>query len=673
MQKGNVILKLTWYYNRLKSMSAGEIAWRLKKLSWQMSNRIFNKAHASSFAKSCSGTTRIVDMISETSFYGLADINKKDCLPEWVCSTIESADRLMDHRFKYLALGEICLGDEIDFNYEYKHNIKTPLVYAPWMDYRDTQSYGDFKYFWEVPRLQHLITLSKAYYLTGKDEYADEVVKQLEAFIEQCPYLLGVNWTMPMEPAIRLISISWITAFIKDYLSSRPQACNLMELIINSHLGYITKNYAAFSSANNHLVGEAAGAFVASICFSGMKGMDRVRQQAYEILCREIKHQHYLDGVNKEQAVHYQIFCFDFFLISGLLGRANGIDFPAEYWDILEKSASFISAVSNDDLSIKQIGDSDDGKVVVLSEGQYEEAHSILAASAVLFSRKDFAEQAKVFDERSFWLLGENAKSKFDDVKKISDSEQNPDSFSEGGYYVLGGAPVEAKIIFDCGPLGFESIAAHGHADSLSFTLDAYGKQFLVDPGTYTYVADDPFRDYFRSTSAHNTVAIDGKDQSKIAGAFLWKTKADSVLEGFESSELFDKVTGWHDGYCRLDDPVIHRRSVELNKKESVILVEDRIESKASHSIEQYFHLSPDCEIKDSGNNSYQIINGDDAIVVTFDSKMDIEIISGSVEPIGGWVSYVYDRKIASNTIRCYAVLEGDQTLLTRIVLAHSK
>lgn len=615
-------------------------------------------------------STQIVDMIDNTSFYGLADINKEDCPLQWIDGSVAAADKLMEHRFELFALGEISLGDDIDFNYEYKNKIKTPLEFGPWLDYRDTKVFGDFKYFWEVPRFQHLITLSKAYYLTGKNEYADEVVKQLEEFIKQCPYLLGVNWTMPMESGIRLISISWIVAFLKDYLRSRPEKCALIEQVIKSHLHHITNNYAAFSSANNHLVGEAAGAFVASICFFGMEGMGKVRRKAYDILCREIIHQHYSDGVNKEQAVHYQIFCFEFFLISALLGRANGIDFPKEYWEMLEKSASFISAVTNEDLSIKQIGDSDDGKVIVLSEGQYEEAHSILATSSVLFDRIDFAEKAKVFDEKSFWLLGKKGKADFDNIKKLSDSKQNPNSFSEGGYYILGSdGPKEVKIIFDCGPLGFESIAAHGHADSLSFTLDAYGKEFLIDPGTYTYIADDPFRNYFRSTSAHNTVVIDGQDQSEIAGPFIWKHKARSFIKNFEDNGDIVRVTGWHDGYEALDDPVVHERSLSLSKEKGSLLVEDIFRCDGSHEVTLNFHFSRSCSITRTSERNYQINNGNKSIELCVDGMLTDTLILGDNDTLSGWSSDKYDQKFSIYTLSCCGKITGRSVIKTAINL----
>ena len=119
----------------------------------------------------------------------------------------------------------------------------------------------------------------------------------------------------------------------------------------------------------------------------------------------------------------------------------------------------------------------------------------------------------------------------------------------------------------DAGPLGYRSIAAHGHADALSFTLSVGGEEFLIDPGTYAYHTQERWRRYFRGTAAHNTVRIDGLDQSVPGGNFMWLRHARSACSLWLSSTEQDSFEGWHDGYMRLEDPVKHRRLIELDKK----------------------------------------------------------------------------------------------------------
>src|SRR6185295_2959480 len=124
------------------------------------------------------------------------------------------------------------------------------------------------------------------------------------------------------------------------------------------------------------------------------------------------------------------------------------------------------------------------------------------------------------------------------------------------------------------------------HADALSFTLSAGGLEFLVDTGTYAYHTQPEWRQYFRGTAAHNTVRIDGEDQSLQGGAFLWLAKANAGVRSFASSASRDEFEGWHDGYLRLPDPVLHRRRLMLDKRSRSILIEDRLEMRGSHLVE---------------------------------------------------------------------------------------
>jgi hypothetical protein len=663
-------VNIFWYYRRLTAMGYGEIAWRIRRVLWQIVARFLHRRWERQYHSSADSHIA-PDAVDKIRFYGLSDIKSEDVPRNWVESTVAAADELLLHRYGCFALCRLDLGKEISWNREYKRGIDTPLLFGPWMDYRDTESYGDFKYFWELPRFQHLITLAKAYCLTGKEEYAKEVVTQIDGFVRQSPYLLGVNWIMPMEASIRLISVGWITVFLREYLKKNAQACVLIGRLVRSHVDYITKNYAAYSSANNHLIAEAAGVFIAAICFGNLKGIRNNRDKAYQILCEEIIRQNYEDGVNKEQAVHYQILAFNFLLLAGLLGRANGVEFPDQYWKMLEKQAAFLAAIADDNCLLPEIGDSDDGRAVLLSETDSNPVQSILATSSVLFNRADFKARAGYFDETSFWLLGREGQKQFDDIKNQSATTDQPARFEQGGYYVLTeGNSAKVKIVFDCGPLGFGAIAAHGHADSLSFTLGAYNLPFFIDPGTYTYIATDSFRNYFRSTAAHNTVVIDSENQSDIAGPFLWTKKANSFVQEWEDNDRHIKIVGWHDGYCRLSDPVIHRRSIDFDKGNAVVVIMDFIESNASHMVEQYFHFAPECVVERLSENRFRIISGSDAVELLTDENTTAKIVSASESPISGWASRSYDMKEPITTIICRTTCAGNRYLTTRIRLS---
>ena len=61
------------------------------------------------------------------------------------------------------------------------------------------------------------------------------------------------------------------------------------------------------------------------------------------------------------------------------------------------------------------------------------------------------------------------------------------------------------------------------------------GTDVLADPGTYCYHGEPRWRSYFRSTLAHNTIEVGGRDQSTSGGPFLWTRHARSRLIELET------------------------------------------------------------------------------------------------------------------------------------------
>lgn len=134
----------------------------------------------------------------------------------------------------------------------------------------------------------------------------------------------------------------------------------------------------------------------------------------------------------------------------------------------------------------------------------------------------------------------------------------------------------------DCAELGLGSIAAHGHADALSIAVRAYGTDVLVDPGTYDYYSHPEWRNHFRSTRAHNTVEIDGLDQSTRLGNFMWGQRAVASCSAWSATQGGHSFEGQHDGYQRLPNPVLHRRRVELDDARREIVVSDELQGEGA-------------------------------------------------------------------------------------------
>jgi hypothetical protein len=145
------------------------------------------------------------------------------------------------------------------------------------------------------------------------------------------------------------------------------------------------------------------------------------------------------------------------------------------------------------------------------------------------------------------------------------------------------------QAIIDAGPFG-PGGAGHSHADTLSLVLRSGGDEILVDPGTYTYVGDPKWREWFRGTDAHNTIRIDGLDQATASGPFRWTNRPEVTILSWKTNSERDLL----EAECRYGG-FVHRRMVEFQKPDRFVIVDEISGPAGDHEIEQLWHLaSPD-------------------------------------------------------------------------------
>jgi hypothetical protein len=591
--------------------------------------------------------------------------------PERLPQIVARAEKLCGHRVSLFDLEDWDLGGLINWHKDYKLSVVAPLEYGKTMDFRNPALAGNVDYVWELNRHQHLVTLAKAYYLTGEERFAKECVEQISSWTESNPYLMGINWNSCLGVGIRLISWLWVAYFIRG---SRYQDETFWARYLTSvwqQADFIQDNYAAHSSANNHLIGEATGVFLVSLCFPQFAEAGKWKQASFQIISEEICRQTFSDGVNQEQTTAYQTFSMALFLLAALTGKRAGVEFSAECWERFKAACEFLAASMDCSGHVPNLGDSTDGRAVLLDETEeFPPVKSLLAIGGDHFKSNPFMTRAGGFPETAFWLLGKEAERRFRGLEeKPAECSR---AFPEGGYYILrrGTTPEdEMVLVFDCGPLGYLSVAAHGHADALSFTLSACGKRFFIDPGTYIYFVEQEWRNYFRGTAAHNTLRIDGQDQALIGGNFFWIDHYDTKVEKWESNSEWDYVQGTHTGYLRLPDPVLCRRAIHLDKMKGIVEIRDSVEARRTHLVEQFFHLAPECAVCNQAGPIWRVRNGRCVLQVEFDRTAKVELLFGSTDPILGWESPGYGRKHPSPTLRATASMRGSRRLITRIML----
>jgi len=591
------------------------------------------------------------------------------------------ADMVASNRLNIFNLEGADLGQRIDWNRDYASGKSARLDYAPSIDYRDFGVAGDAKFVWEPNRHQHLVVLARAYRATGEKRYAEKVIEQIESWIDACPFGRGMNWRSPLELAIRLINWCWALDMIAPSGMLTPQVWAVIAPCVELHVREIESKYSRYSSANNHLIGEAAGVFIASRFLPGLPKAAARAEKSHRILIGELERQTYADGGNREQALGYHMFVLEFFVLAGLTGRATGMPLPASYWSRLEGMFDYLAAFAEGGDRLPMYGDCDDGYVLDVG-GWTDRPRSLLALGAGLFDRLDFADQCQGQTEPVYWLLGAEAHQRVAAQAAAGSAVERIESraLSDSGYYLLQAGSVcpdrRISLTFDCGDLGFGSLAAHGHADALSITLRAFGEDLLVDPGTYDYFTYPAFRDYFRSTRAHNTAVIDDQNQSVMTGSFLWGKRAAARLVEWRPRFDGGRVVGEHDGYTRLSDPLMHRRAVELHAiagdrdgGAGSIEICDRFFAKGAHRASVCFHFSDQVRVEALGDNRF-VARGDYCeLICEFDADVSVESATGTTDPIRGWVSRGYHHRRPATTLTASRSFVGDSSMTTRIKL----
>jgi hypothetical protein len=589
---------------------------------------------------------------------------------------VAAADRISSGLLDVFALRGAQMGSPPRWNRDPRTGIEAPLAFGKELDYGDPDLVGDIKYLWEPNRHQHLVTLAQAFALTHSKRYFDTIQEHLDSWFVACPYGYGPNWASALEAALRLIN--WAVAWQlvgKETLERQPDFRDRWLKSVYQHAQFIRGWLSLHSSANSRLIGEAAGVFVAGLAWPHWPAARAWVETGKAILEREALAQNAPDGVNREQALWYQQFVLDFLVTALLAGKANGQWFSADYESRVEAMMDFIASVMDAGGNVPMIGDADDGMVCRFSPDEILSPHkSLLSLGAILFKRGDFKLKARTLDDRARWLLGAAADAEFERLDAEKTRLPLRQAFAEGGYFVLGcefDTPNEIRVVADAGPLGYRSSAAHGHADALSFTLSAGGREFLIDPGTYAYHTQERWRQYFRGTAAHNTVRIDALDQSVSGGDFIWLRKARAACSLWLSSTEHDCFEGWHDGYMRLDDPVKHRRLIQLHKKARHVVLEDTLEMEDEHDVELLFHCHEQCHV-DALPGGYLVVRNGISLRLMLPQVGNSTSAThrGSLAPISGWVSRAFDRREPTTTIVWRARFSGPVRLRTEIAVS---
>lgn len=579
---------------------------------------------------------------------------------DWVENAIAEAESICSHRIALLGRGEIGLGSQPNWHTDPITGRVWPVRF--WFDYDPVgdASLGDVKNVNELNRHQFLVRLGKAFFLTGEERYAAEALALIDSWLEQNPEGLGINWQSSLELAIRSLSWLWTVFFILEARCFDEQAARRIGHSLFAQLRHVAAYPSTYSSPNTHLIGEAAALFVAGSLFSEAEEARAWRRDGSSLLIEQIEAQVLPEGVHGELSTYYHCYALDFYLQALLLARRLEDPFPHHVWLAAERMTDFLLHVSHPDGSIPLIGDDDGGRALAIEARHYRSFRDALSTGVVLFCRPDFKHQSGGFHEETLWTTGEEGWRIYRAVRGAPPRETSR-GFAQAGYYTQrsGWGPSDSHLVFDCGGMGLLS-GGHAHADALSLVLFAHGAPLLIDPGTYVYNAAPPWRSFFRSTRAHNTVTVDGRDQGDSSGTFAWSRRAPArLLKRFVHAGI-EFLEAEHQGYNLGPGGVIHRRRLLYCPSGYWVIADDfrggaapaaagaQAPPGAEHLFEFYYHLPAGAELglheAEGAPVNVLVRNGSGGLLLYFDATVQssASIRCGDIDPVQGWVSRSY-------------------------------
>jgi hypothetical protein len=660
--------KLGWYARRLRGMSPAEIAWRFREQAIRRAwaRRQVRPAGLESLPPLAGAGSAEARRFTSVLPPGTADLVPGQAR----AAIVADASRLLAGEWEMLGVVRTDMERPDWFSDPVTGRRSAPAAYAFSLDQRDESAVGNVKQVWEVNRLQHLTLLAVAWYLTGEDAYARRVADQLDSWWRENPFLSGINWTSGIELGVRLINFAWLRRLLDGW----PGVADLFEhndLAVRQvrwHQEFLAAFESRGSSANNHVIAEAAGQLAASCAFPWFAESERWRRDSARLLERELAHNTFPSGINRELASDYHGFVAELGFFAAIEAAAAGVPLSDATWRLLCAMTDCMAALVDERLRPPRQADSDEGRVALLDAPEHNRWPALLSLGDALFGRLGWwpAVAPDAGGVLAAALLGSTGKSRV-----VTDRPSaRPFRFADAGISILRTNARDTPEIWvrcDGGPHGFGSIAAHAHADALSVEVRHGGIDILADPGTYCYHGEPEWRSYFKSTIAHNTVEIGGQSQSAEGGAFMWSRHASAYEIGAAGSSL--NWTAEHDGYQVLSPQARHRRSVRLDPDARAVDIIDVIDG-GGHQVRMAYHFGPLVRVSLDGTTAGlswpgTVTRGEARLALP--AELEWHAFRGSEDPILGWYSAGLGHKTPAVTLVGAGRCQQDAPFITKI------
>ena len=523
---------------------------------------------------------------------------------------------------------------------------KEPLQH--WTDYEThpqllTNLYSpvpDIKLLWEPARFGWAYILGRAYYISGKEKYAEAFWKYFECFIDGNPPYLGPHWMNGQEVAIRLMTLVWTIQAFEGAAASNPDrhARLIQSLAIHAARIPPTLVYAR-SQENNHLILEAAALYTAGSALEE----PRWRELGWSWLNRGLQHQISSYGEYIQHSTNYHRLMLQTALWMDAILRKQHRRWPAATHEAVIRASHWLFSMI-DPLSgqAPNLGANDGSLILLLNTSPFYDFRPTVQSAARAFLRTGLP--SGMWDEMSLWLgLSPSQRTADSDVYMTEHLRAK----KSWGY--LRASRFKSRL---------------SHMDQLHFDLWWRGLNIAQDAGTYLYNAASPWDNALVSTRVHNSVMVDNRDQMTRGGRFLtldwFPAYSKSLIEPDEN--ILGRVLAYHKGYRKLG--IRHERMATVFTDERWEIKDNLIFTSPGEHVFRLHWLLLDGEWESekrkfgfgirlkTSHGWITLLITPDLRLPNNDFKLTIiragELIYGKGQPLPfeGWVSHTYGHKM---------------------------
>ncbi len=666
--------RISWYIHRLRVMPPAELVHRVVHL---VHSQRLRRIGAPALLRHVEPPPRARVALS----FDDAIVDLLSQFKETWLALAEKAKSPRCHTFSFLGAPERDFGaHQIDWHCDPLTGKRWPSTTAAWkINHRESRDLGEVKYVWELGRMPWLIPWSLAARVLGDSPLARLALDDILSFVRANPPYFGIHWTSGIELGVRVVAWTWTLALIAPLVTLTTEEWAEIGRYVALAADYCRRFLSLYSSANNHLIAEGAALEIAGTAWPWLPQAKEFATLGRRILNAEIPRQVLPDGSSIEMCPAY---LREVLLWSAAVARVrceNAVEIPATWRERWTASASFLDWLCGREQCFPPLGDDDEGEVLptgvhespgilvellrVLGQGVPATACPLSPLALLLLppdklrERSSIASTPQMRQDNSVSpscpsILMVSYGGTFGETR-VELPLQGARFFSDSGLAVI--RSEKLRLIADFGPHGMPPLYAHAHADALSLILDYDNQPILLDPGTYCYHGERKWRDYFRSTRAHNTLCIDDRDQSEMKGPFLWghvaRTRVTHVQCSFPAMFAAE-----HDGYA----PFVHRRTLrQLGPFE--FLVEDELFFDAQKRalrfqrpyppVFQWWHFAPSqLEI---GQHELSWKSSACRLIMRIDASAPYKMSrhEGELTPIQGWFSPRFSVKFPSPAV----------------------